>query len=116
MIKQKILHLSLKKEAFEVMVTGEKSEEFRKPSKWILSRLYDKSGKPKEYDVIKFTQGYGAHRPHFVCKFEGVAPWSADETYRYSTGFTVKVVPEDIIIRCGAIGIVRNYNTNQISL
>jgi hypothetical protein len=35
----KILHLTLSKLPFEVMATGEKTTEYRKPSKWILSVL-----------------------------------------------------------------------------
>lgn len=69
--KLKILHLSLKKEPFEVMVTGEKNQEFRKPTKWILSRLYNKDGTPKHYDVVKFTNGYGKDKPQFVCEYKG---------------------------------------------
>ena len=37
----KVLRLTLKKKAFDVMVTGEKQEEFRKYSKWIESRLFN---------------------------------------------------------------------------
>lgn len=51
----KTLFLSLKKEAFEVMVTGEKKEEFREGSDWIDSRLYDHDRNEKEYDLINFV-------------------------------------------------------------
>ncbi len=51
----RILHLTLSKMPFEVMVTGEKSTEYREPSKWILSRLQG-----KDYDLIKFVNGYGS--------------------------------------------------------
>lgn len=108
-MKLKVLHLSLKKEPFEVMVTGEKNEEFRKPTKWILSRLYNKDGTPKQYDVIKFVNGYGKDKPQFVCEFLGVENrFAYDDTFTYSNGFKVTVTPEDIIIRCGKIGIRRN--------
>ena len=47
------LKLSINKKAFDVMVTGEKTEEFRDESKWIMSRL------KKDYDFVQFTNGYG---------------------------------------------------------
>ena len=53
----RILHLSLHHMAFEVMVTGEKELEFRKKSKWIEARLFNKDGSRKQYDFIKFTNG-----------------------------------------------------------
>ena len=107
--KLKILHLSLKKEPFEVMVTGEKNQEFRKPTKWILSRLYNKDGTPKHYDVVKFTNGYGKDKPQFVCEYKGLEELSGNVgIYKYSNGFEVNVVAGDIIIRCGKIGIKRN--------
>lgn len=68
----KILHLTLKKAPFEVMVTGEKNFEIRGKSRWMTMRLYDRDGWGKEYDLIKFTNGYGKNRPYFVAKYEGV--------------------------------------------
>lgn len=53
------LNLSLHKLPFDVMLTGEKDKEYRKPSKWIVSRLYNKDGTLKKYDVVKFVNGYG---------------------------------------------------------
>ena len=47
------------------MVSGKKNVEYRKPSKWIISRL------EKEYDFIKFTNGYGSDKPYFICEYNG---------------------------------------------
>lgn len=60
-----ILHLSLKKEWFDLMVVGKKTTEYREPTDWIIKRL------EKDYDVIKFTNGYGKDRPYFICEFKG---------------------------------------------
>ena len=46
----KTLNLTVHGHAFEVMETGEKFLEFREPTKWIKSRLFDKDGKPRKYD------------------------------------------------------------------
>ncbi len=61
----RVLHLTLKKEWFDLMVSRKKRIEYRRPSKWIISRL------EKEYDVIKSTNGYGSNKPYFVCEYKG---------------------------------------------
>lgn len=63
----KVLKLTLKRQPFELMLRGAKTVEFRKPSDWIKSRLCG-----KEYNLIEFTNGYGAHRPKFFAKYEGL--------------------------------------------
>lgn len=101
----KILYLSVKKEPFDVMHTGEKKEEFRKFSDWIYSRLIDKEGNARKYDVIKFTQGYGNKRPYFICKWEGfLLCYMPVAERKYSNGFTVSGYGKgDFIIYCGQI-------------
>lgn len=64
--KNKILHLTLKKQWFDLVASGEKKYEFRKPSKWIASRLVG-----KEYDAIKFTNGYGKNKPSVQVEYKG---------------------------------------------
>ena len=63
------LHLTLKKEPFEIMKIGEKKSEYRENSKWIRSRLFNKDGTKRKYDYVKFTNGYGKERPSFIVKF-----------------------------------------------
>lgn len=72
--RYKVLHLSVKKLPFDVMVTGEKPFEFRKKSKsgWIESRLFDKNDNPRFYDYIKITNGYGKDVPYFISKLNSV--------------------------------------------
>jgi len=69
--KVKTLLLTLQSKPFQVMLSGEKTVEFRKPSDWIKSRLFNKDGSRKEYDVIKFVNGYGEDKPFFVAIFDG---------------------------------------------
>ena len=66
-----MLKLTLKKKWFDVMVTGEKSSEYREMGKWIESRLFNKDGSIREYDFVKFTNGYGSTRPSFICRYGG---------------------------------------------
>ena len=99
------LHLSLKREPFAVMVTGEKQEEFRVGSDWIRSRLFDKDDNEKEYDFIKFVNGYGADKPYFICKYAGYMECYMDVAKRtYSNGLEITGIGKgDYIIYCGDI-------------
>ena len=102
----KILHLTLNKEAFEVMVTGEKQEEFRKHSVWIESRLYNRNTwKEKEYDVIRFANGYGKDKPYFICEYLGFdVPYMNVTPRKYSNGLEVDNIGKgDFVILCGKI-------------
>lgn len=101
----KILHLTLSKKPFEVMVTGEKNEEFRVGSDWIRSRLIDKKDKWKNYDAIKFVNGYGKDKPYFICKYDGFMECYMDVAIReYSNGLKVEGIGKgDFIIYCGEI-------------
>ena len=65
------LKLVVSKKPFEVMKTGEKVEEFRRISKWMDSRLYNKDGTKRHYDLIQISHGYGPDRPTFIAKYEG---------------------------------------------
>lgn len=93
----KILHLSLKKPQFEIMVSGEKNIEYRKANKWILSRLVGKS-----YDYVKFTNGYGNSRPYFICEFRSWAH-ATSGIHRYSNGLTANVTEGHVQINLGNI-------------
>lgn len=60
----KALLLTLRAWPFETMPLGYKDREYRKPSKWIRSRLIDtKTKKPKKYDVVVFRNGYNKTDP-----------------------------------------------------
>lgn len=103
--KQKTLFLSLKKQPFDVMVTGEKKEEFRKNKNWIRSRLFDKSNNEKKYKYIKFVNGYGKNKPYFICEYKGFVECHMNATDRkYSNGLIVSGISKgDFIIYCGNI-------------
>jgi len=78
----KILHLTLKKSWFDLMISEEKTTEFRKPSDWIKQRLVD-----KEYEVVRFVNGYGSDKPFFVAKYLGyeVAKKNEEITFKKET-------------------------------
>jgi hypothetical protein len=97
------LHLTLSKKPFEVMVTGEKAVEYRKPTAWIKSRLLDKQGEAKKYDQVKFVNGYGADKPYFIAKFKGFILNPYPQEIEFSNGLIVNVSPDDIKILIGEI-------------
>ena len=72
------------------MLSGEKKEEFREIGAWIQSRLFDSKnqGKRRQYDTVKFTNGYGSDKPWFTVEFKGFK-YSRGVYRRYSTGFVV---------------------------
>jgi hypothetical protein len=53
------------------MVTGEKDFEIREKGQWILPRLFNPDGTKREYDVVKFVNGYKKNRPYFIAKYKG---------------------------------------------
>jgi hypothetical protein len=98
----KILHLTLKRKPFEVMITGEKFFEIREKGKWINSRLFDENGNPKVYDLIKFVNGYGKDKPYFVAEWNGFGTCCGmDNTF--SNGFHLEFNDERWIIYFGKI-------------
>lgn len=98
----KILHLSVYNEPFELMLSGEKLREYRKPSKWILSRLLNKNGTRKNLDIVNISNGYG-NVPKFTRKYKGFIISSKRFTKKYSNGLVVEVMQGDIIIKLGRL-------------
>jgi hypothetical protein len=95
---ERILNLTLKKLPFDVMITGEKRIEYRASSKWIISRL-----EGKNYDLIKFVNGYGNDKPYFFSKYEGWEIEMIDNVVNYSNGLIVESKKGTIKIKLGEI-------------
>lgn len=110
-MKHKILNLTLSKKPFEVMITGEKKVEFRKPSDWIKSRLFNKDGSRKDYDVVKFVNGYGKDKPFFIAIYNGFATALERTGKHYSNDLSVLVEPGDFQIYLG--DIIRKGNLKK---
>jgi hypothetical protein len=102
LLENKVLILPVCKQWFDLMETGEKTSEFRKPSKFIKDRLYNKNGSTKQYDYVLIINGYGYHRPYFISKYEGFGT-NYDVQYTFSDGSKLNVFPEDYNIFLGEI-------------
>ena len=78
MTKTRVLKLTLKKKWFDMVASGERKEDYRPPSQWIISRL-----EGREYDRIEFSHGYGPNVPkidveYLGCTFDrGNPEWGA---------------------------------------
>lgn len=67
----RILKLTLKKKWFDMILSGEKKEEYRELKKHWEQRLEDNRFVPfvyrfKEYDAVEFTNGYGKDKPRML--------------------------------------------------
>ncbi len=69
-MNKKILHLSLLKKYFCQILTGQKRIERRPVNKYYKSRLLNKDGSFREYDEIRFINGYGNKRPWMRVEFQ----------------------------------------------
>ena len=85
------------------MVSGKKKVEYRQPSKWIITRL------EKEYDVIKFTNGYGADKPYFICEYNGFEISKKSETI-FIENSIIEVEKGSYMINLGKILETGNIN------
>jgi len=67
-----ILHLTLMKKWFDQILTGIKRVEYREIKPYWTTRLLDKNGKPKQYDIIEFRNGYSKDARKMKVEFEGL--------------------------------------------
>lgn len=85
----KILNLTLKKKWFDMILSGEKKEEYREMKPYWQKRLvkegYWHSQAVKDFDIIRFKNGYGKNAPTMDVKFLGGEP--ADHGKREWGGF-----------------------------
>ncbi len=112
---EKTLHLNLKKEWFDMILSGEKKEEYRDIKTYYTNRLVNKpfsqmsgddidllqkdleacpNGFWRDYKVISFKNGYGKNAPEMKVEFKGIeiaegnTDWGAD---LYQWYFSIKL-------------------------
>jgi len=67
----KILHLTLFREFFDKILSGEKVEEYRDKKEYWEKRLFENRS-PKEYDYIIFKNGYSKDAPEMKVEWKGL--------------------------------------------
>lgn len=63
----RVLHLTLKRRWFEMIASGEKRQEYREAKPYWTTRLAG-----KEFDVIRFRNGYAKDSPSMDVEFKGL--------------------------------------------
>ena len=71
----KILHLNLFKKYFDEIANGTKTIEYRDKTDYWKKRI-----EHKEYDVIKFRNGYAKNAPTMLVEYKG---WDVNEDGEY---------------------------------
>jgi hypothetical protein len=62
-----VLNLTLKKKYFDEILSGKKIKEYREYKPYWINRLFK-----KEYDTIKFTNGYSKNSPYFLIELKDI--------------------------------------------
>ena len=79
----KILHLNLFRKYFDEIANGTKTIEYRDKTDYWKKRI-----EHKEYDVIKFRNGYAKDAPTMLVEYKG---YSVDEEYELKLGKIIEV-------------------------
>ena len=65
------LKIVIKGEWFDEIIAKKKTIEHRNISPFWTSRLYDKNGKKRTYDLIEFINGYNTNARRLITEFKG---------------------------------------------
>lgn len=65
------LKIVIKGEWFDMIMAKTKKIEYREVTPFWTSRLYDKAGKKREYELIEFINGYNTDSRRMITKYEG---------------------------------------------
>ena len=66
-----ILKIVIKSEWFDLIAAKKKKIEYRQQSPFWTSRLYDKNGKKRIYDLIEFINGYNTDARRLITQYKG---------------------------------------------
>ena len=80
---QRILHLTLTKHWFDLIASGEKTNEYREQKPHWEKRLLNEDGTPKVFDIVRFRNGYNKTSPTMDIEFKKITftgkKWCAPE-------------------------------------
>ena len=81
----KILHLNLYRKYFDAIVNGTKTIEYRKKTDYWKKRI-----EGREYDIIKFRNGYAKDAPIMIVEYKGTVVDDLYGTYAIKLGNVLK--------------------------
>ena len=96
----KILHLTLQKKWFDLILSGKKKVEIREYKPYWVARLVDDRGEGRHFDIVRFKNGYGTNAPTMDLEFKGIS-FTTPEFYTPEHG--EQIWPETILIRLGGV-------------
>lgn len=70
-IAKPTLKIVIKGEWFDQIAAKQKKIEYREASPFWTSRLYDKNGKKRNYELIEFINGYNKDARRLITEFNG---------------------------------------------
>lgn len=69
----RVLHLTLKKKWFDLIASGKKVHEFREDKPYWRKRLATSEGIGKEFDIVRFRNGYSKNAPVMDVESKGIS-------------------------------------------
>jgi len=108
----KILHLTLKKKWYDMILSGEKKEEYREIKPYWVKRFTNQATKDLiQPDMIVFVNGYGFDKPSFqvncidfIADFSQHPEWGGETEkmqfiFKLGTEITILHNPEPVIVK-----------------
>lgn len=92
----KTLHLNVKKQWFDMILAGEKKEEYREYNRYWESRI--RKALDRHAETVTFSNGYQKNRRQVVVELikvsagEGVVEWGAEESKVYTIIHLGKII------------------------
>ena len=96
----RMLNLALQKKWFDLIAAGDKKFEFREDNPYWSQRLIDKNGIGKEFDIVRFRNGYHKDAPVMDVEFKGIS-FTSPKFYTPKHGEVLK--GNTIVIRLGKV-------------
>ena len=87
------LHLTIKKQWFDMILSGMKTEEYREIKPYYNLRLIG-----KEYDTVVFRNGYASNAPQFTIELKSITQstgkpeWGAEPNKKYFVLYLGKII------------------------
>jgi hypothetical protein len=69
----KILHLTLKRKWFDMILSGEKSEEYREIKPYWIARMHFDVWNTKPFDLVIFKNGYSKNAREMTVEFNSLS-------------------------------------------
>ena len=97
---KRILYLTLTKHWFDLIASGDKTNEYREQKPYWEKRLLEKDGTPKVFDIVRFRNGYSKGCPTMDVEFKGITLFNGERRVE-EHGYLL--YPKTIVIELGKV-------------